>query len=200
MSGDAGTGGETLGGAADRVARAGVGGAVGEAADEAGIEWLDIVDGSNRVIGRAPRDVVHREGRLHRSVHVLLLDGRGRVFVQRRSLAKDTNPGLWDTSAAGHVDSGEGCLEAARRELHEELGVRGGADELQRIGSLSPAPENGFEFVEVYRVVSDDPLTLQESEIAEGRWVAPDELVAWMDASPDVFTDVFRAVWEMTAP
>ena len=182
----------------ERRATGGIG--IADGADGVGVEWLDIVDGSNRVIGRAPRDVVHREGHRHRSVHMLLLDGRGRVFVQRRSLVKDTNPGLWDTSAAGHVDSGEGCPEAARRELHEELGVSVGADELQPVGSLSPGPENGFEFIEVYRTVSDEPLTLQESEIAEGRWVAPGELAAWMNASPEDFTDVFRAVWAMAAP
>ena len=51
---------------------------------EASIEWLDVVDADNRVVGRAPRDVAHRDGLMHRSVHLLLLDGAGRVFVQRR--------------------------------------------------------------------------------------------------------------------
>ena len=164
-------------------------------AGPADTEWLDIVDESNRVIGRAPRAEVHREGHRHRSVHILLVDGRGRVFVQRRSPAKDTNPGLWDTSAAGHVDSGERSPDAACRELHEELGVRIGVDALERCGALLPAPSNGFEFVEIYRVVSDAPLTLETEEIAEGRWLEVSALAEWMDASPEAFTEVFHAVW-----
>ena len=164
------------------------------------VEWLDIVDADNRVVGRAPRDVIHREGHRHRSVHLLLLDGAGRVFVQRRSLAKDTNPGLWDSSAAGHVDSGEDTVTAAIRELHEELGVRLDPRALVHTGSLAPKPATGHEFVEIYRAVSDDPLTLQEEEIAEGRWLEVGELLEWMARAPDDFTDVFHAVWASARP
>lgn len=163
-------------------------------------EWLDIVDAANRVVGRAPRDVVHREGHRHRSVHMLLLNGAGDVFVQRRSETKDTNPGLWDSSAAGHVDSGETPLAAAVRELHEELGVRVTPDTLVRTGGLEPAVANGFEFVEIYRVISSDPLTLEVGEIAEGRWLAPPALMDWMARVPHDFTDVFHAVWSSARP
>ena len=166
----------------------------------AAVEWLDVVDADNRVVGRAPRDVVHREGRRHRSVHLLLLDGAGRVFVQRRSLAKDTNPGLWDSSAAGHVDSGESSPDAAVRELHEELGVRVGVEALERTGSLGPRPATGNEFVEIYRVVSDQPLTLQVEEIDEGRWLTVDELRAWLLRGPEDFTEIFLAVWDSARP
>ena len=166
----------------------------------AAVEWLDVVDAENRVVGRAPRDVVHRDGHRHRSVHMLLLDGRGRVFVQRRSETKDTNPGLWDSSAAGHVDSGESAPDAAVRELREELGVRVAPGALVRTGGLDPRPETGLEFVEIYRVVSDGPLTLEADEIAEGRWLEPDELAAWMARAPADFTDVFHAVWASARP
>ena len=172
----------------------------GDVDGKASIEWLDVVDADNRVVGRAPRDVAHRDGLMHRSVHLLLLDGAGRVFVQRRSDTKDTNPGLWDSSAAGHVDSGESPLAAAVRELREELGVRASPEALTRTGGLEPAPANGFEFVEIYRVISDDPLTLEEDEIAEGRWLEPAALVAWMAREPEVFTDVFREVWRSARP
>lgn len=164
------------------------------------IEWLDIVDADNRIVGRAPRDVVHRDGHLHRAVHMLLLDGAGRVFVQRRSLSKDTNPGLWDSSAAGHVDSGERSVTAAVRELHEELGIRVPEEALLRTGGLRPMALTGFEFVEIYRVVSDAPLTLEAEEIAEGRWLEIGDLVAWMAHEPAVFTDVFHAVWASARP
>jgi len=164
------------------------------------VEWLDIVDAENRVVGRAPRDVVHRDGHRHRSVHMLLLNGAGRVFVQRRSETKDTNPGLWDSSAAGHVDSGESPLAAAVRELYEELGVRVSPGALVRTGGLPPAVDNGFEFVGIYRVTSDDPLTLEAGEIADGRWLESAELVEWMTRAPDEFTDVFHSVWSSARP
>ena len=167
---------------------------------DAPIEWLDIVDADNRVVGRAPRDVVHREGHVHRSVHMVLLDGAGRVFVQRRSPRKDTNPGLWDSSAAGHVDSGESSPAAAVRELAEELGVEVSESALTRTGGLPPSAETGLEFVEIYRVISDARLTLAEDEIADGRWLAPDALDAWMAREPRAFTEVFHSVWRSARP
>jgi hypothetical protein len=52
------------------------------------------------------RGDVHRDGDWHRSVHVWLVDGDGRLLLQQRSVHKDTFPGRWDVSAAGHISAG----------------------------------------------------------------------------------------------
>ena len=80
-------------------------------------EIFDVVDENDRVVGRATRAEVHRRRLLHRAVHIVVSDGRGNVVLQKRSLAKDTCPGLLSTSCAGHVDAGESYEQAARREL-----------------------------------------------------------------------------------
>ena len=85
-------------------------------------ELFDIVDHDDRVIGQAPRREVHARHLLHRATHVLVHDPNGRLFLQRRSMAKDTFPGCWDSSCSGHLDAGEDYPAAARRELGEELG------------------------------------------------------------------------------
>lgn len=91
-------------------------------------ELFDVVDADDRVIGQATRAAVHRDGLLHRSAHVFVFNSRGELFLQRRALSKDENPGVWDSSAAGHLDAGESYAEAARRELLEELGLALGPD------------------------------------------------------------------------
>ena len=85
-------------------------------------EMFDIVNDRDEVIGRLPRRMVHRDGHKHRAVHVLVFDSRGRIFLQKRSLTKDTFPGAWDSSASGHLESGEDYAACAARELREELG------------------------------------------------------------------------------
>jgi isopentenyldiphosphate isomerase len=55
-------------------------------------EIFDIVNERDEVIGRLPRSQVHREGRKHRAVHVLVFNARGEIFLQKRSMAKDTFP------------------------------------------------------------------------------------------------------------
>jgi len=159
-------------------------------------DWLDIVDADDRVIGQARRADAHARQLRHRSVHVLLHDSADRLFVQKRSMTKDTNPGLWDTSAAGHVDAGETPLAAAGRELAEELGVTVPAEALRLLFVMAPRPATGNEFVSVFRTRSDEPIALEAGEVDDGVWLSEAELALRLRTTPERFTDVFRAIIE----
>src|SRR5678815_1541150 len=87
-------------------------------------EYFDVVNERDEPINRALRADVHAHGWRHRAVHVLVFDQHGRVFLQKRSMTKDTSPGLWDSSCSGHLDAGEDYDAAAVRELAEEIGIR----------------------------------------------------------------------------
>jgi len=159
-------------------------------------ELFDIVDGHDRVIGQAPRREVHARRLNHRAVHVLVHDPAGRLFLQKRSLSKDTFPGCWDSSCSGHVDAGETYLEAARRELGEELGWRDPACPLRPLLKLPTSPVTGFEFIEIFLLGPlEGPFTLHPEEISEGRWIAPAELTAWMEREPESFAGALRHLW-----
>ncbi len=86
-------------------------------------ELVDIVDEQDNIIGKTTRQEAHKKGLLHRTVHILILNSDGNIFIHKRSPKLTINPGLWTSSAAGHVASGQTYLEAAKRELGEELGV-----------------------------------------------------------------------------
>jgi len=159
------------------------------------IEWLDIVDENDIVIGCAPRDQIHAEKHFHRSSHIIVFNSRGDVFVQLRSMLKDNSPGLWDISAAGHVDSGEDYRACAVRELAEELGIQTSPESLSYISSLSPEARNGFEFTRIYSVVSDQSLVLQSDEIDDGRWLSPSDLDTWLEKEGTAFTSTFPIIW-----
>src|SRR4026207_1674874 len=87
------------------------------------VEYFDVVNERDEVIDRRSRPDVHRLGLRHRAVHVLVFNKRGELFLQKRSMRKDCFPGTWDSSASGHLDSGESYDACAVRELKEELGV-----------------------------------------------------------------------------
>ena len=87
------------------------------------IEYLDIVDGNNNIIGKETRANIHKQMLFHRAVHIIVLNTKGEMFIQKRSAINDTYPNHWDVSSAGHLNVGEGYESAAKRELQEELGI-----------------------------------------------------------------------------
>lgn len=90
------------------------------------VEYLDIVNDDDEVVGRDTRRNVHDNYQIHRGVHVVVVNGHGQVLIQRRSMLKDYCPGLLDMSVGAQVGSGETYEEAAARELREELGCHDG--------------------------------------------------------------------------
>lgn len=159
-------------------------------------ELFDVVDEHDRVIGQARRADVHARRLRHRAVHVLCLDGVDRVFLQRRSMLKDSAPGRWCASCSGHLDAGEDYLSAAVRELEEEIGVRvSGPDALTPWLRLGASRETGMEFVWVYRVRHEGPFTLHPAEIMDGAWFTRAEIDHAVTARPRDFAGAFRHLW-----
>lgn len=165
-----------------------------------GDEWFDVVNERDEPIRRATRRDVHANGWWHRAVHILVFDADGRVFLQKRSMLKDLSPGLWDSSCSGHLDAGEDYDAAAVRELGEEIGVRLKSGEAPtrwfRIEACEPT---GWEFVWVYRLRYDGPLTLNPHEIQFGEWVTPSEVSARVVQKPESFCPSFKLLWPMAA-
>ncbi len=87
-------------------------------------EPLILVDEGNRARGTASKLAVHEAGLLHRAFSIFMIDARGRTLLQRRNPRKYHSGGLWANSCCGHPRPGELTAVAARRRLHEELGVR----------------------------------------------------------------------------
>lgn len=158
-------------------------------------EIFDVVNERNEVIGQAPRSEVHRKGLLHRAVHVLVYNAAGQLFLQKRSLSKETDPGTWDSSAAGHVDAGESYETCAVREVGEELGVQ--LPEVpELILSLDACPQTGMEFVRVYRTFHEGPFVLHPEEIETGDWFSTAAIDQWILDRPAEIAPSLRHIWE----
>jgi len=136
-------------------------------------ELLEVVDENNQVKGIATRREIHEKGWRHRSVHILIFNSKGDLYLQKRSTIKDQYPEHWDTSAAGHTDPGESQLEAAQRELQEELGLD---VPLLEVFQYPACPETGWEFVTLFTARTDDPIHLNLEEATTGDYFPPDQL------------------------
>ena len=157
-------------------------------------ELFDVVDEQDRVTGQLPRREVHRRGLRHRAVHLLVVNRAGRVFLHQRSMQKDLFPGVWDSSAAGHVGAGEDYDGTARRELEEELGCRP-EQPPRRLFKIEAREETGQEFVWVYRVEAEGPFILQADEIERGDWFSVAEIDRWLAERPAELAPAFLFIW-----
>ncbi len=158
-------------------------------------EIFDIVNERDEVIGQRPRREVHQLGLWHRAVHILVFNARGEVFLQKRSMLKDTAKGKWDSSTSGHVDSGEDYDTSAVRELGEEIGLYVNTTP-QRLFKIDACKETGWEFCWIYRCESEGPFVLHPEEIETGAWFAPETVTRWVQEKPMDFARAFVLIWK----
>lgn len=156
-------------------------------------EVFDVVDEKGRTIGQAPRSLCHRDpGLIHRAVHVFVFNPVGRIYLQKRGLDKDIQPGRWDTSVGGHLTPGETYEAAAAREMKEELGLEGSPRFLYRYLWRT---EKETELVETFLLETEMIPKPDPSEIDEGRYFASaeiDELLRRDLATPNLREELRR--------
>jgi len=153
------------------------------------MELIDVRRKDGSLTGEVKeRSLIHRDGDIHGTSHVWLVRYQGErqsadVLLQKRSLGKDSFPGAYDISSAGHIPAGADFLESARRELFEELGIRAEEEELHYLfphygckeAVFYGKPFKNYEYSRVYLYECDlepEDMRLQEEEV---------ESVLWMD-------------------
>jgi isopentenyl-diphosphate delta-isomerase type 1 len=158
------------------------------------IEYLEVVDEANQVIGIQSRKEIHEKGLRHRSVHIFIFNTRGELYLQKRSPRKDQYPDHWDSSAAGHTDPGETPLEAAQRELKEELGLE---VKLNEVLHYPACLETGWEFATLFTAQTDDPIHLNLEEATTGDYFTPDQLTQFLIDPQQKIAPGFRLLYSL---
>lgn len=158
------------------------------------MEMFQLVDRNGNRVGEASREQCHGNPRLiHLVVHLHLFDTAGRLYLQKRSMSKDTNPGRWDTSVGGHVSAGEEVMHALLREAREELGI----DAAGAVFLFSWLSEGSFEseLAHCFSLDSDQPVLPHPDEIDDGRHFTLDEVRGMMGTG--TLTPMFEREWPM---
>lgn len=162
------------------------------------MELFDILDENGGRTGRVrERSMVHMDGDIHGTAHIWIVrqrpDGGYDLLLQKRAKCKDSYPGCYDISSAGHVQAGDDYLPTALRELKEELGIGASEEELEYAGIHRGYMEEMFygrmfkdsEYSHVYvyrKPVEIKDLMLQEEEVERVMWM---ELESCMEAAKD---------------
>jgi isopentenyl-diphosphate delta-isomerase len=154
-------------------------------------ELVVLLDEDGHAVGTADKSRVHHgETPLHLAFSTYLFDDDGRLLLTRRALTKQTFPGVWTNSCCGHPAPGEDHAEAARRRVHQELGV-----DVVDLRLLLPefryrAEQDGIvenEMCPVYTGLVRDPVVPDPAEVDSVAWVSwPEFRAAVLDGSRTV--------------
>ncbi len=149
------------------------------------MEIFDVIDKNGKPTGKTvSREQAHAEGIPHRTAHIWILrekEGHVQMLLQKRSMNKDSFPGMFDTSSAGHIQAGDEPLESALRELEEELGIHATPEQLHFAGTFPISFAKEFHgkmfrdeelaFVYIYdQPVDIEKLVLQKEEVEAVEW------------------------------
>ncbi|MBT8312238.1 MAG: NUDIX domain-containing protein [Flavobacteriaceae bacterium] len=112
-------------------------------------EYVDILDDKGQKTGRVvTKREAHKSGLFHPTVLIWFFTRDGRILLQQRGENKETFPLLWDVSVAGHISAGEEVLDAALREIEEEIGLELNADQLIPLGQFKSVQEHREDLVD----------------------------------------------------
>lgn len=146
-------------------------------------ELFDIIDTNGKPTGKTvPRRIAHEKGIRHSTSHVWVLnqkDQKPYVLLQKRAFNKDSFPGTYDTSCAGHIVAGDSPKLTALRELEEELGIQAPIQDLQFMGNFEihtdtifhnkPFKDNEFDYGYLY-TNQVTHITIQPEELESAEW------------------------------
>ncbi len=162
------------------------------------MEYVDVVDQHDTIVGQELKTTCHAQGFLHRGAGVLLFrDTTYRdILLQRRSF-RVSNAGLWCTPG-GHVMSGEDYATAVQRECREEVfSCRPDAPALsfEHLYTFLKDDPADREFIAVFRSVCAGPFHPDLTEVSELCFVPLEQLRVTAYQHPELYTHAFHHIF-----
>jgi isopentenyl-diphosphate Delta-isomerase len=147
-------------------------------------ELIDICDENNNLTdSQELKTQAHKIGLWHRSAHIWIYNSKKEILLQLRAKEKPLYPDMWDISVAGHVSCGEQPIQAALREIKEEIGLTIKESDLsffkiiKRESIFRDIKNNEFYYVYFLKFNGNvDELKLQKEELQKIKFISLSEL------------------------
>lgn len=158
-------------------------------------ELLDLVNEKDEIIGEVWRNETKTNPKLlHREVAIIVYDDKNRILFQKRSRLKQTHPGVWSVTAAGHVGKGEDMLDTAHRELKEEVGFDTKLEFFDKVLAHLPN-ETHFTYQYTGKFPKDAKIVLDEREAEDTKFMSAEELTKFTEPIGPLSMEMTKKFW-----
>lgn len=146
-------------------------------------EIFDVFNRNGDCLGNKPKSFCHSQnpGVYHKPVWIWILNKKGEILLQKRAATKKWLPNKWDSSATGHVCSGETMVQGCKREVFEELGIMSDESNFKFWGEY--IADSVWEIGQIFMLESNvdiSQLKIQIEEVSEVKWFNFDEFKAML--------------------
>jgi isopentenyl-diphosphate delta-isomerase len=159
---------------------------------------IQVVDSNDNLVGVASVQEAQDKGLIQRISRVMTEDENGNVLLQKRAGHKRLFPDRWDNSVAGHVDEGEDYIQAAHREMKEEIGIR--VDALEEVDyfytSFTFKEMKLNQFQKLYKAIvpADTVFKIGQDEVSMVKWFERPELKGLLDKPENLTVGLAEAI------
>ena len=162
------------------------------------MEYVVLVDESDRQIGLMEKQAAHIEPHLHRAFSVFIFNSKGELLMQQRALSKYHSPGLWTNTCCSHPRDGETLAEATSRRLLEEMGMTCEMHEVYTFIYKAPVGQGltEHEFDHVWIGQSDDTPIINHEEVESWKYMTIADLKDDIQLHPGQYTEWFKITFE----
>jgi isopentenyl-diphosphate Delta-isomerase len=161
-------------------------------------EYVILVDEQDQELGVMEKMQAHREAKLHRAVSVFVFNAKKELLLQKRAATKYHSAGLWTNTCCSHPKPKENTLDAAKRRLQEEMGLRCEIKYAFNFTYLTEF-ENGLsehELDHVFFGFSDDIPKINPEEASECKYLSLEETENQLKQNSQGFTTWFKLIFD----
>ncbi len=160
-------------------------------------EYVVLVDEKDKEIGTMEKMQAHHEGKLHRAVSVIIFNSKKEMLLQKRADIKYHSAGLWSNACCSHPRPGEKAIDAAKRRLYEEMGIRCELQEMFNFTYDVKLDNNlqEHEFDHVFAGISDDTPLPDPMEVSAYKYLATADIKMQLKEDANRFSAWFPLIF-----
>ena len=141
-------------------------------------EKVEVIDDDFNVLKVVPRSQAIKENLKHRTALIIVKNSEGQMYINQRKRTKKTFPLKWVAGAGGVARAGETFEDAAKRELHEELGITA---PIKFLFDFDYESNINCYKAKVYLAIYDGKISLNKKECEQGKWVSKEEIKRYIE-------------------